>query len=144
MARGFSAFEGHHEGEKIAAGSDRSFGRVFAAVFTIVGLWPLAHAEAPHWWAIAIALAFLLVSAAAPHWLAPLNHAWFLLGKALHAVVSPVVMGAIFFLVLTPIGLLRRLRGRDLLGLRFSPEAQTYWMARNPPGPDPETLKRQF
>lgn len=144
MPRELSPFEGRHEAEKIRAGSDRSFGRVFAAVFAVIGLWPLLHAQMPRWWALAIALAFLVVSAAAPQWLAPLNRAWFLLGKALHAVVSPIVMGAIFFLVVTPIALLRRLGGRDLLGLRFSRQAQSYWVLRNPPGPEPETLKQQF
>jgi hypothetical protein len=144
MPRELSAFEGHHEAEKVRAGSDRSFGRVFAAVFALIGLWPLLHAQMPRWWAFAVALAFFVVSAAAPQWLAPFNRAWFLLGKALHAVVSPVVMGAIFFVVVTPIALLRRMSGRDLLGLRFSRQAQSYWVLRKPPGPEPETLKQQF
>lgn len=144
MARQLSAFEGRHDAQQVQASGDRAFGRVFAAVFAVIGLWPLVHAQSPRWWALAISLGFLVVSIVAPHRLAPLNRAWFLIGQALHAVVSPVVMGVIFFLVVTPIALLRRLGGRDLLGLRFSRQARSYWVLRDPPGPEPETLKQQF
>ncbi len=144
MSRQLSAFEGRHGAAEARAGGERSFGRVFAAAFALIGLWPLIHAHAPRWWAIAISLAFLAVSIAAPHWLAPLNRAWFLLGQALHAVVSPLVMGVIFFVVVTPIALVRRLGGRDPLGLRFLRQARSYWVLRKPPGPEPETLKQQF
>jgi len=144
MARQLSAFEGRHDAQEPQASGDRAFGRVFAAVFALIGIWPLVHAQSPRWWAFALALAFLVVSIVAPHWLAPLNRAWFLLGKALHAVVSPVVMGAIFFVVVTPIALFRRLGRHDFLGLRFMPQSTSYWVLRQPPGPDPETLKQQF
>jgi len=144
MARQLSAFEGRHDTQEPQASGDRSFGRVFAAVFALIGAWPLVHAQSPRWWAFAIALAFLVVSLTAPHWLAPLNRAWFLLGKALHAVVSPFVMGVIFFAVVTPIAFFRRLGKTDLLGLRFAPQSKSYWVLREPPGPAPETLKQQF
>ena len=78
-------------------GSDRSFGFVFAVVFTIVGLWPLLRQDTPRWWAIAIALAFALVALVRPALLHPLNRAWLLVGRLLHKVVSPLVMSAIFF-----------------------------------------------
>jgi hypothetical protein len=73
MTRQLSAFEGRHEAEEVQASGERSFGRVFAGFFAIVALWPLIHAQAPRWWALAIATAFLLASIFVPQWLAPLN-----------------------------------------------------------------------
>ncbi len=125
-------------------GSDRSFGLVFAAVFTLFGGWPVVSGRAPHWIALAVAAAFGLAALVAPRMLHPLNIVWFRLGLLLHRIVSPLVMGAVFFLCVTPIGLIMRMRGKDLLSLRRQDTSRTYWIVRDPAGPDPATMKKQF
>jgi hypothetical protein len=123
--------------------SDRSFGVVFAVVFALVGCWPLLRLLPPRWWALGVGAAFLLIAFVRPQVLHPLNVAWLALGRLLHRVVSPLIMGAIFFLCVTPIAFLMRLRGKDLLSLARSPDLNSYWIARTDT-PEPETMKRQF
>jgi hypothetical protein len=125
-------------------GSDRSFGFVFAAVFTLMALWPLIGGHAPRWIALLIAAAFGLVAITVPWMLRPLNYIWFRFGLLLHRVVSPLVMGGVFFLCVVPMGLVMRLLGKDLLSLEWRPGLTSYWIVRHPPGPEPETMKRQF
>jgi hypothetical protein len=125
-------------------GSDRSFGLVFAAVFALFGGCPVVSGRPPHWIALAIAAAFGLAALAAPRLLHPLNIAWFRLGLLLHRIVSPLVMGAVFFLCVTPIGLIMRICGKDLLSLRRRDSVRTYWIMRVPAGPDPTLMKKQF
>ncbi len=127
----------------IAPPSERRFGLTFAAVFAAVA--------ARAWWldrtalaAAAIVAAILCAAAAlyAPRALAGANRAWFRLGLLLSKVVSPVVIGAMFLLIVTPVGLVMRAFGRDALRLRG--RAQTYWVRRDPPGPPPESFRHQF
>jgi predicted membrane metal-binding protein len=125
-------------------GSERGFAVVFAVVFALVGLWPLLSGGPVRAWALLIAAAFLLAGFAAPGILAPLNRLWFRFGMALGRIVSPVVMGVIFFGTVMPTGLLMRLFRKDLLRLRFDPAAESYWIPRDPPGPSAESLKQQF
>src|SRR5262249_102557 len=82
--------------------SDRSFGFVFSGVFAIIGCWPLWHWETPRWWALVIAVAFAFVALARPQVLHPLNRVWLAFGRLLHKVVSPLVMGVLFFAAVTP------------------------------------------
>jgi Saxitoxin biosynthesis operon protein SxtJ len=124
--------------------SDRSFGLVFAAVFAAVGLLPLLRLEQPRWWAIGIAAAFALLAVVWPDLLRPLNRAWLGLGRLLHRVVSPLVMSAVFFLCVTPVAWIMRLRGKDVLSLARRPDLSSYWIAREPSPPPAETMKRQF
>jgi hypothetical protein len=124
--------------------SDRSFGVVFTAVFAIVAVWPLLHDEAIRWWSVALAAAFLIAALAVPRILHPLNRAWTAFGLLLHKIVSPVIMGAIFFVAVTPIALLMRMLGKIPLQLRFDPKATSYWIVRTPPGPAGDTMKNQF
>jgi len=124
--------------------SDRSFGVVFAAVFAIVAAWPLIHGEGIRWWSAGLAAAFLIAAWAIPRILHPLNRAWAAFGLLLHKIVSPVIMGAIFFIAVTPTALLMRLLGKIPLQLRFDPKAASYWIVRTPPGPDGDTMKNQF
>jgi hypothetical protein len=124
--------------------SDRAFGVVFTVVFLLVGLWPLWNEAGPRWWALGLAGLFLATGLAVPRVLAPLNRAWARFGRVLHRVVNPVVMALLFFGVITPVGLLRRAFVRDPLGLARDPEAESYWIERDPPGPAPETMKQQF
>ena len=126
-------------------GSDRSFGYVFAVVFAVIGLFPLWRLEAPRWWSLALAVGFAICAALFPHVLNPLNRGWLAFGKLLHRIVSPVVMGAVFFLAVTPTALIMRLRGRDLLLRRWRPDLSSYWIEREAvTQPPSETMKKQF
>lgn len=129
--------------QPIQMGSDRTFGLVFAAVFGLVGLYPLLHDEPIRLWALAVAAAFLIIALVYARLLRPLNRIWFLIGMAMHKVISPVILGLLYFVTVTPIGLLMRLSGHDPLRLKRS-AAITYWISRQPPGPAPESLKNQF
>jgi hypothetical protein len=128
----------------VKQGSDRAFGLVFTGFFALVGLWPLFKGEEARGWALGIALAFLVVALIRPSLLKPLNRLWFLFGLLLHKIVSPLVMGLLFFVTVTPIGLLMRLFGKDPLRLKMEPEAESYWIKREPPGPETGGMKNQF
>jgi hypothetical protein len=96
------------------------------------------------WWSLAAAVAFLLSALLFPRVLRRLNWLWLKVGLVLHAIVNPVVMGLLFYLTVTPIGLLFRWLGKDPLRLHFDTTADTYWIERRPPGPTPDTMRRQF
>jgi hypothetical protein len=130
--------------ESIAGSSDRSFGIVFAAVFLIVAVVPWFFGGIFRAWALVVAAGFLVAALAFPSTLAPLNRLWTRFGLLLHRIVSPIVLGIMFFLVVTPIGLLMRLFGKDPLRLERDASAGSYWIPREPPGPPPESLKDQF
>ncbi|MCZ6894079.1 MAG: SxtJ family membrane protein [Gammaproteobacteria bacterium] len=130
--------------ETVQGSSNRSFGLVFAAVFAIIGLWPLIGDGAVRVWSLAVSLVFLALALLWPVALAPLNRLWTRFGLLLHHIVNPIVMGVLFYLVVTPTGLVMRMLGKDLLRLRFDPQAKSYWIERQPPGPAPETMKDQF
>jgi hypothetical protein len=127
-----------------ATASDRSFGFVLAGALLVAGVWPLRHGNSIRAWALAVAVFFLVPALVRPRVLRPLNRLWRRLGLFLHGVANPLVMGAIFFGVLTPMGLVMRWRGWDPLRLRFEPGAPSYWIPRRPPGPRPETMNNQF
>lgn len=124
--------------------TDRAFGLVFTVVFAVIALWPLWADDLPRWWALGLAGVFLATSLATPRFLAPLNRAWIRLGRLLQKVVHPVVMALLFFGMVTPMGLVRRAFVRDPLGLARDPEAESYWIERDPPGPTPESMTQQF
>ena len=130
------------EPEKV--GSDRSFGIVFAVVFSIVGAWPLLHGASVRPWWLGAALVFAGLAFIRPGTLAPLNRLWMRFGRLLHAVMSPIILGLLFYAVVTPTGLLMRVTGRRPLGLLRKPADATYWILRDPPGPPPESMKNQF
>lgn len=138
------AHEGYQEREAVKTSSDRSFGIVFTVVFAIVGALPLLSSSSPRWWSVGVAGAFLLAALVYPKILAPLNRLWTRFGLLLHKVVNPLVMGLLFFLVVTPIALLMRVCGKRPLHLKTEPDAPTYWITRDPPGPAPDTMKQQF
>ena len=124
--------------------SDRSFGIVFAAVFAIIASWPLLHLEAPRWWAFGVAGGFAGVAFIWPRILRPLNRAWLALGRLLHRVMSPLILGTIFFICVTPIAWILRICGKDVLSLALDPNRSSYWTVRQPAEPPTETMKRQF
>ena len=128
----------------VKQGSDRSFGLVFATVFAIVGLWPLIDGAGPRWWALAMALAFVLAAAAVPRTLAPLNRLWQRFGLLLNRIVSPLALALVFYLAVTPTGLIMRALGKDPLRLWRDAHAASYWIPRDPPGPAPDGMPRQF
>jgi hypothetical protein len=124
--------------------SDRSFGLVFATVFAIFSCWPLLHLERPRWWALGIAGAFAAVAFFRPHLLRSLNRVWLAVGRLLNRVMSPLIMGMIFFVCITPIAWIMRMRGKDILSLSRRPDLSSYWIPRQPLPPALETMKRQF
>jgi len=130
--------------EEIGGSSDRSFGLVFSGCFLVIGLWPLVHRNPTRDWALVLAATFFAIALIRPALLGPLNRLWLRLGLLLQRIVSPVVLGLVYFTTVTPIGLLMRLLGKNPLGLGFDPDAKTYWIERRPPGPAPETMRRQF
>lgn len=130
--------------DEVKVGSERSFGMVFAGVFALIGLFPLLGDAPVRLWALGIAAAFGLVAIIVPAALKPLNRLWFRFGLLLHKIVNPLIMGLIFFLTVTPTGLIMRMLGKDPLRLKFDREAKSYWIERAPPGPAPETMKNQF
>lgn len=129
---------------QIKQSSDRSFGIVFTVLFALIGIWPLLDATAPRWWAILIAVVLLVIAIFRPPILAPLNRAWTRFGLLLHGVVNPILMALMFYLAVTPIGLLMRLAGKDPLRTRFDDTAVSYWIHRDPPGPPPSSMKNQY
>lgn len=138
------AHESYRERDAVKGSSNRSFGIVFCVVFAVIGLFPLISGAVPRWWALAIAGLFLIAALAVPQLLAPLNWLWTRFGLLLHRIVNPLVMALLFFLVVTPIALMMRLFGKRPLHLNTDPDAASYWILRDPPGPQPETMKQQF
>jgi hypothetical protein len=139
-----SSHEDFSRDGEVKRGSDRSFGFVFAGFFTVVGLWPLIDGLDPRWWELIVAVAFAAVALVAPQVLAPLNRLWHQFGLLLNRIVSPIALGLTFYLAVTPTGLLMKLLGKDPLRLKFDREASSYWIKREPPGPDPDGMPRQF
>jgi hypothetical protein len=130
--------------QHVEGSSDRTFGLVFAAVFLFIALGPLRHGHAPRWWACAVAAVFALIALLRPKLLAPLNRLWTQLGVLLGKVVSPIALGILFYGILTPLGVIIRLSGKDPLHLKLDPHADSYWIARKPPGPAPDSMINQF
>jgi len=136
--------ERYSDHETPSPSSDRSFGLVMAAVFTMltmINVWHVGHA----WpWTGAVAAYFLAFAAFRPDGLGSLNWIWFKFGLLLHKVVNPVVMALVFFGGVLPTGLVMRALGKDPLRLKWQPNANTYWIERRPPGPTPMSMKDQF
>ena len=130
--------------DDIEVGSEKSFGIVFAAVFALIGLWPLIHGTPIRWWALAAAVVFLLAAFVAQPLLKPLNILWFKFGMLLYKVVNPLVMALLYYLTVVPTGLLMRAFGKDPLTRAFDKQATSYWIERDPPGPEPDSMKNQF
>lgn len=138
------AIENLERDEHLVGSTDRNFGFVMAAFLVIVGLWPLAFGGAVRAWALLPAVVFLIFALLRPQALSGLNRLWMRLGVLLNRIVSPLALGAVFFLTVLPIGVLMRLGGKDPLRLKYDPAAKSYWIPREPPGPDPQTLTNQF
>lgn len=125
--------------------SERSFGILFFVVFMVVAayFWHKGYEDSWVYGAIALSVFFLLAGFLAPALLRPLNKLWFQLGLLMGRVVSPIVLGVIFFILLSPIAILMRVFGRDELKLKKR-DVNSYWVERQPHGPTPESFKEQF
>ena len=126
---------------KIKISSNRNFGLVFFIVFLIVSTWPLTNGEPVRIWSAIISLFFLILGLMNSKLLTPFNKIWFKLGDILGYVVSPIVMGIIFFLVVTPTGIIMRLLGKDLLRQKLYKSKKSYWI-KNKKSLD--SMKNQF
>ena len=124
--------------EKIS--SNRSFGILFCIVFALISVWPIINGGTPRLWPIPFSIIFLVLGLLNSKILNPLNFAWVKFGEILGRIIAPIVMGIVYFLIITPIGLFMRLIGKDLLGIKFS-ENKSYWIKREK---SIGSMKRQF
>ena len=115
---------------KLKISSNKSFGIVFFIFFLLVSLYPLLKNENIRIWSLIIALIFLVLGLFNSKILSPLNQLWFKFGLILGRIISPVIMGIIFFGVVTPIGVLMKILNKDLLNLKFNKE-KSYWIEKN-------------
>lgn len=136
--------EDFSRGDHVKAGSDRGFGLVFAGFFALVSVLSWWRGHAAWHWTLPLAALFLVIAYTYPKVLAPLNLLWMKFGLLLHKIVTPVILGLLFFVTITPIGLLARACGKDFLRLRLDRGAKSYWIERAPPGPPPQSMKNQF
>ena len=126
--------------DDVKISSNRSFGIVFFVVFLLIALYPLINSGEIRIWSVLISIIFLILGLLNSKILAPLNKLWFKLGIFLGKIISPIIMGIIFFLVVTPIGLLMRLLGKDLINLKFN-NNKSYWIEKKGPK---SKMKNQF
>ena len=128
------------EKNNIKISSNKSFGIVFFLFFLIVSLYPLLKNQEIRYWSFFLSLLFLILGILNSKILTPLNKIWFKFGIFLGKIVSPLLMGAVFFFVVTPIGIIMKLLKKDLLNLRFN-QNQSYWIDKNEPK---SKMKNQF
>jgi hypothetical protein len=124
--------------------SNRSFGWTFACIFVVLGAYGLWRGGAAQSWLLALAVLTAAVTLTREAWLAPLNRAWMRFGELLGRVVSPLVLGVMFYGLFTPVGMVMRLAGRDAMARRFEPGLKTYWLTRDPPGPADDSYRNMF
>tara|TARA_B100001029_G_C15048919_1_gene449216 strand:+ start:223 stop:600 length:378 start_codon:yes stop_codon:yes gene_type:complete len=120
--------------------SNRSFGIIFASAFLIISLYPLLNNENIRAWSLIISLIFLILGLLNSRLLTPLNKTWFKFGILLSKIFSPLIMGTIFFLVVTPIGIFMRIFRKDLLNLKFN-KSSSYWIKKKGPK---SSMRNQF
>ncbi len=126
--------------EKIKLPSNRNFGIVFSIVFLIIAIWPILNQNEIRIWSIIISFIFLILGLINSKFLSPLNKAWFKFGLILGSVIAPIVMGIVFFFVVTPTGLIMKVLGKDILGLKRN-KNNTYWLEKDNSN---NNLKNQF
>ena len=126
--------------DEVKISSNRSFGIVFFIVFLFIALYPLTYSGEIRIWSAIISIIFLVLGLLNSKILAPLNKLWFKFGVLLGKIISPIIMGIIFFLVVTPIGLTMRIFGKDVLNLKYN-KNKSYWIEKNGPK---SKMKNQF
>ena len=110
--------------------NNKGFGLLFFVVFLLIGLWPLLKGDPPRVYFFPFAFIFLILGLINSTLLSPLNKAWIKFGELLGRIIAPIVMGVIYFIILTPLSFLVRFFGKDLLNLKFSNKVNTYWIKR--------------
>ena len=125
---------------EVKIGSNKNFGIVFFIVFLIISLYPILSGGSLRMWSLVISIIFLILGLMNSKILSPLNRLWFKLGIILGKIISPIVMGIIFFFVVTPIGYLMRLVKKDVLNLKFN-DNKSYWIEKKGPK---SKMKNQF
>jgi hypothetical protein len=128
-----------HEGP-----SNRSFGLTVGIFLAIIAVLPLLRSRPPRWWAAVLAALLLSAAGLLPAALRWPNRLWMKLAWLLSKITNPIITALMFYLIFTPAALLCRWMGKDLLRLKFDEELDTYWIARQPAGPPPETMRNQF
>ena len=126
--------------DDVKISSNRSFGIVFFVVFLIIALFPLINDGNIRLWSLFVSLAFLVLGLLNSKFLSPLNKIWFKFGLFLGKIISPMVMGLIFFFVVTPIGILMKILKKDLLNLKIN-NNKSYWIKKSEPK---SKMKNQF
>ena len=121
--------------------SNKSFGLLFFIVFLILGLWPLKNGENLNFYFITVSVIFLLLGLINSKLLSPLNKLWIKFGEILGTIIAPLVMALVYFVILTPLSFIVRISGKDLLGLKFLKEKETYWIKRKK---NLGSMKKQF
>ena len=122
-------------------GSNRSFGLVFSFVFLVISVWPLLFDDQLRIWSIIIATIFLILGLMNSKLLTPLNILWYKFGFFLGSIVAPIIMGIVFYLVVTPTGFIMKIRNKDLLNMKFDNKKKSYWINR---AKTKTTMKQQF
>ena len=125
---------------EVKIGSNRSFGIVFSIAFLLISLYPLINGENLRLWSLIISIVFFVLGIINSNLLKPLNKLWFKFGLLLGKIISPFIMGMIFFVVVTPIAILMRLLRKDLLNLKFN-KNNSYWIEKTGPK---SKMKNQF
>ena len=125
---------------EVKIGSNRSFGIVFSIAFLLISLYPLINGENLRLWSLIISIVFFVLGIINSNLLKPLNKLWFKFGLLKRKIISPIIMGMIFFVVVTPIAILMRLLRKDLLNLKFN-KNNTYWIKKSGPK---SKMKNQF
>ncbi len=120
--------------------NNKSFGILFFIVFLLIAIWPVIDSGSIRIWSVAISLIFLILGILNSTILTPLKKGWIKLGEILGKVIAPIVMGFVYFIIITPIGLLMRLLGKDLLNIKYN-KNKSYWIKRTK---NINTMKRQF
>ncbi len=120
--------------------SNKGFGILFFLVFLAISLWPLLNGNDLRVWSLVISLIFLLLGLLNSKILNPLKRAWIKFGELLGRIVSPLVLAIVFFIIITPIGILMKTLRKDLLNIKFS-NNKSYWIKRNK---DLGSMKNQF
>jgi len=126
---------------KVKLPSNRNFGLVFFIIFLLIALWPLLEKGEVRYWSIFISSIFLILGLINSVILTPLNRLWFKFGILLGRIISPIIMALIFFLVVTPTGLIMRLLKKDILNLKYNKKSKSYWIEKNGPK---SKMKNQF
>ena len=121
--------------------SNKSFGLLFFVVFLIIGLWPLKNGENLNFYFIAVSIIFLILGLINSKLLSPLNKSWIKLGEILGIIIAPIVMALVYFVILTPVSLIVRIFGKDLLNLKLLKDKETYWIKRKK---SLGSMKKQF